>query len=105
LEGEEISNFAVTGDHKRFIYSVKTKKTNTPEIDVDHNWFSFDLINKENKKLDFDESFVAIQSLSRDGDLGAFVKKDSHELFIVDLTLLKSNKLCWAGDNCQVVWP
>lgn len=106
LEGEDISNFAVAGNHKRIVYSVKTKQTNTPEIDVDHNWFSFDLISKENKKIALlNESFVAIQSLSRDGNSGVFVKKDSHELFIVDLASFKSDKLCWAGDNCQVVWP
>ncbi|OIN89527.1 hypothetical protein COW80_02230 [Candidatus Beckwithbacteria bacterium CG22_combo_CG10-13_8_21_14_all_01_47_9] len=105
LEGEEISNFAVSGDRKKLTYSIKTKETNTPEIDVDHNWFSFDLINKENKKIDFNESFVGIQSLSGDGSLGSFTKKDTHELFIVDLDSLKTTKLCGSGNGCEVSWP
>lgn len=105
LDGGEISNFAVSGDHKKLIYSVVTKKTNTPEIDVVHNWFSFDLINKENKKINFNESFVVIQSLNEQGNLGTFEKKDTRELFLVNLNTLISIKLCGAGNGCEVIFP
>lgn len=105
LEGEEISNFAVSGDHKKLIYSVITKKTNTPEIDIDHNWFSFDLINKENKKINFNENFVGIESLSGDGKFAALLKKGTRELFVADLVLQKVTNLCGAGNGCEVIFP
>lgn len=100
-----LNSFAVSGDKTKLIYATVTEKTNTPEIDVNHEWFNFDLVSKENRKLDFTDNFVELQSVSRDGKLGIFLKKDNHELFMVDLNSLIEVRICGAGNGCEVAWP
>lgn len=105
LGNKEVVNFAVSGDRKNLVYSTVDQVTKTPEIDIDHNWFIFNLTSRQNQEIKFSESFVKVLSLSQDGDRGVFLKKDTHELFVANIDSLEVVRICGAGKGCEITWP